>query len=233
MAGNKGEINHGEATLLRITGHLACQQLHMSDPAVPNENLTLGLAALSRGEPGALSKVLPIVYARLKVMAEERMRRERSGHTLQPTALVHEVFLKISEGKTPLQNEAHFFAVAARAMRQVLIDHARGRGREKRGGSRARMVVESSDAQTPTPKHEVDVVDLDDALERLAKHDELAARIVEMRFFAGMEVEAIALVLDVTDRTVRRHWVYAKAWLAREMAGGCGESESEPREGAP
>lgn len=206
----------------------------MTESGTPNESLTLGLAALSRGEPGALSRVLPVVYARLKAMAEERMKHERLGHTLQPTALVHEAFLKISKGGEPLQNEAHFFAVAARAMRQVLIDHARTRGRDKRGGGMARMTIEDADALTPgpsSPSNEVDLIDLDDALERLASHDELAARIVEMRFFAGMEVEVIASVLGVTDRTVRRHWVYAKAWLAREISGRSDGSEAgAPRE---
>lgn len=191
----------------------------MTGPAAPNEALTLGLAALSRGEDGALSRVLPIVYERLKAMAEERMKHERAGHTLQPTALVHEAFLKITDGSTPLKDEAHFFAIAATAMRQILIDHARARGREKRGGSRARFSIQEADACTTGRDNEIDLLDLDDALARLSDHDPLGARIVEMRFFAGMEVESIAGVLGVTDRTVRRHWVYAKAWLSREMRG--------------
>lgn len=190
----------------------------MTDPAIPNEHLTLGLAALARGEQGALSRVLPLVYARLKSMAEDRMKRERSGHTLQPTALVHEAFLKLSGGGVAWQNEEHFFAVAARAMREVLIDHARTHGREKRGGGRTKFSIEDLDAAAPIQGSEIDLLDLDNALARLAAHDELATRIVEMRFFAGMEVEAIARALGIADRTVRRHWVYAKAWLAREMA---------------
>ncbi|CAG0981082.1 hypothetical protein PHYC_01769 [Phycisphaerales bacterium] len=188
----------------------------MSTEPPENDSLTQGLTALSKGEPGALSRVLPRVYARLKAMAEERMRGERGGHTLQPTALVHEAFLKLSGAGVEWQDEAHFFAVAAKAMRQVLIDHARTRGRDKRGGGRAKVSITDSDA--PARRGEVDLLDLDDALARLGAQDELAARIVEMRFFAGMEVEAIARVLGITDRTVRRHWVYAKAWLAREMA---------------
>ena len=205
----------------------------MSEPSLPNESLTLGLAALSRGEPGALSRVLPLVYDQLKAMAQERMRQERSGHTLQPTALVHEVFLKIGEGNPPLQNPEHFFAVAARAMRQVLIDHARSRGRDKRGGGRPRLQIENADESTPGPRNEMDVIDLNDALERLAQHDEIGAKIVEMRFFAGMEMEAIAFVLGVTDRTVRRHWVYAKAWLAREMADKSGDGSTPVSEVEP
>lgn len=185
----------------------------------PNSDLSAGLAALSRGEEGALGRVLPLVYARLKAMARERMKHERREHTLQPTALVHEAFLRLGAEGVVWASEAHFFAVAARAMRQVLIDHARARGRDKRGGGAARVHVEDRDLASETAGGEVDVLDLDDALERLAAHDATAARIVEMRFFAGMEVEAIAAVLGVTDRTVRRHWVYAKAWLARDMAG--------------
>jgi RNA polymerase sigma factor (TIGR02999 family) len=201
------------------TGQAKCQQSRMPGSADPNDALTLGLEAMARGEEGALQRVLPLVYARLKGMAEERMKGERSGHTLQPTALVHEAFLKISAGAVPWNGEAHFFAVAALAMRRVLIDHARGRGRETRGGGRMKMRLEDADAAA-RPERELDLLDLDEALVRLAEHDGLGARIVEMRFFAGMEVEAIAGVLGVTDRTVRRHWVYAKAWLAREMNGG-------------
>jgi len=188
----------------------------MGERGIPTEDLTLGLAALSRGEPGALGRVLPLVYARLKEMAADRMKKERPGHTLDPTALVHEAFLKLRGER--VEDEDHYFAVAARAMRQVLIDHARTRGRRKRAGTRARVRVDEADVPTPGAGSDIDLLDLDEALARLAQHDELAARIVEMRFFAGMEVEAIAGVLGVTDRTVRRHWVYAKAWLAREMA---------------
>lgn len=188
------------------------------DAPTPDLSLTQGLAALSRGEAGALTQVLPLVYARLKSMAEDHMKSERPEHTLQPTALVHEAFLKLGDAHMEWQGEPHFFAVAARAMRQVLIDHARTRGRDKRGGGRALVRIDDVDAPTPTDARDIDLLDLDGALLRLALHDELAARIVEMRFFAGMEVEAIAGVLGITDRTVRRHWVYAKAWLAREMA---------------
>jgi RNA polymerase sigma-70 factor, ECF subfamily len=189
----------------------------MSTDTDPNASLASGLAALSRGEPGALAQVLPLVYARLKSMAEDRMRSERGGHTLQPTALVHEAFLKLSTAGVAWHDEAHFFAVAARAMRQVLIDHARSRGRDKRGGGAARVSLDSADAPAPDAPADVDLLALDAALARLAEQDATAARVVEMRFFAGMEVDAIARVLGISDRTVRRHWVYAKAWLAREM----------------
>lgn len=191
----------------------------MPSPEGPPESLEAGLNALSRGEPGALGRVLPLVYSRLRSMAEERMGRERAGHTLQPTALVHEAFLKLGSARVAWQNEEHFFAVAARAMRQVLIDHARQRGRDKRGGDRLQVSLEDAERVPQRRVEEIDILDLEDALTRLADQDATGASIAEMRFFAGMEIEAIARYLGVTDRTVRRHWVYAKAWLARDMAG--------------
>ncbi len=199
------------------------------NPDSPNQDLAAGLAALSRGEEGALGRVLPLVYSTLRSMARDRMQRERTEHTLQPTALVHEAFLRLGSGEVAYRDEGHFFAVAARAMREVLIDHARTYGREKRGGDRVRVRIGADEVESPEANREIDVIELDDALARLAAHDELGARIVEMRFFAGMEVERIAEVLGVTDRTVRRRWVYAKAWLMREM-GGAPDSRSS---GAP
>lgn len=217
-----------EATRAAPTGQAGGQQSRVPEPDAPSDGLADGLAALSRGEAGAVARVLPLVYARLKVMAADRMKRERHGHTLQPTALVHEAFVKLRESGVAWENEAHFFAVAARAMRQVLIDHARARGRDKRGGDADRFRIEDADIPAPAARGEVDLLDLDAALARLAAHDELAARIVEMRFFAGMEVQIIAEALGISDRTVRRHWVYAKAWLARDMAGESAAEGSGP-----
>lgn len=186
-------------------------------PSSPEHDLSEGLAALSRGDHSALRRVLPLVYATLKSMARERMRRERPEHTLEPTALVHEAFLRLGSGVVAYRDESHFFAVAARAMREVLIDHARTHGRDKRGGGRVRVTLNEQDVEAPAARREIDLITLNDALARFAEHDEIGAGIVEMRFFAGMEVERIAAVLGVTDRTVRRHWVYAKAWLMRAM----------------
>lgn len=190
---------------------------------LPNNDLTKTLEGLVEGRSEGVNQLLPQVYARLHEMAKQQLAREDVGHTLQPTALLHEAYLKLVDQKsTKWQNEAHFLAVAATAMRRILIDHARGREREKRGGSRQRISITNVELAMPASK--VDVLALDEALERLAKADPVAARIVEMRFFAGMEMEWIAQVLGMSDRTARRHWVYAKAWIARELlAAGSGE----------
>lgn len=164
---------------------------------------------------------MPLVYARLHALAETHLANERLGHTLQPTALVNEAYLKLVDQRVARwDNRAQFFAIAARAMRRILLDHARARGRQKRGGGLRRVPLDSIDTPSPAGPMDLDLVALDEAIGRLAAHDAPAARVVEMRFFAGMEVEAIAAVLGVSDRTVRRHWVYAKAWLARELAQG-------------
>lgn len=185
--------------------------------------LTLALADLSAGAPGAAERVMPAVYARLHELAESQLRHQSPGHTLQPTALVNEAYLKLLEGGgvnggVKWESRAHFFAVAATAMRHILIDHARGKNREKRGGSRRRVPLTGLD--TPAPIKELDIGELDDAMNRLAGVDPVGARVTEMRFFGGMEMEDIALVLGMSDRTARRHWVFAKAWLCRELSSG-------------
>lgn len=201
--------------------------------AQPDQDLTAALAAYSAGEPSAVEGLLRLVYGRLHAMAAEELRRESPGHTLQPTALVSEVYLRLSEQRnTGWRSRAHFFAIAAQAMRRVLIDHARARRSDKRGGGRRRVPLTGLDVPTTPDRNgapaPVDLLALDEALGRLSAEHALSARIVEMRFFGGMEVEDIASVLEVTDRTVRRHWVYAKAWLARELARG----EASDAEGA-
>jgi RNA polymerase sigma-70 factor, ECF subfamily len=183
-----------------------------------DQNLTATLQAISEGQGGALKAVLPIIYERLRALAQDQLGREAPGHTLQPTALVHEAYLRlVDQRQTRWQSTAHFFAIAAQAMRRILIDHARARGAGKRGGGRARIPL--ADAEPSAPTTEVDIQALDEALTRLAAEDPLGAQVVEMRFFAGMEMQMIAEVLGVTDRTVRRHWVYAKAILTRELLG--------------
>ena len=187
----------------------------MSDTA-PNSDLTEALRGMLHGQAGGVNELLPLVYQRLHEMARRQLEQEGAGHTLQPTALVHEAYLKlVDQTRTEWQSEAHFLAIASTAMRRILIDHARARASQKRGGDQQRVRI--SDAELATPVREVDVLALNDALDRLGEKDPTAARIVEMRFFAGMQIEAIAVVLGVTDRTVRRHWVYAKAWIAREL----------------
>lgn len=179
-------------------------------------SLRSALDAVANAEPGALDRLMPLLYARLRALAHERFADERPGHTLQPTALVNEIYLRLfGERQQTWRTEDEFFTAAAHAMRRVLIDHARARHAEKRGGGRARVALSALSLEAS--RSEVDILALDDALQHLAAEDPIAARIVELRFFAGLEFTAIARVIDVAERTVRRHWVFAKAWLLREM----------------
>lgn len=180
-----------------------------------DKDLTAALQAYAGGDPGAVDEVLRLVYTRLHQMAEEQLRREEPGHTLQPTALVNEAYLRLADQRTPWRSRAHFYAIAAQAMRRILVDHARARDSLKRGGGARASVIDA--ASLPVPGLSIDLLALDEALDALARVDADSARVVEMRFFAGMEAEAIAEIMGVSERTVRRHWVYAKAWLARAL----------------
>ena len=155
-------------------------------------------------------------YTQLMELARGQFRGQRPDQTLQPTALVHEVYLKMVEGNgAPPRDHDHLLAVAATAMRQVLIDHARGRGAQKRGGGWARMTL----SDISTPSEEWDVLELDEAIHRLASIDERQARIVELRFFGGLTGEQTARVLGVSERTVQLDWQMAKGWLWNELRG--------------
>lgn len=194
---------------------------HHPPPAVDADpSLTLALAELSAGTPGAADRVMPIVYARLHELAESQLRRQSPGHTLQPTALVNEAYIKLlgheHDPGPRWQSRAHFFAVAATAMRHILVDHARARNRAKRTPADPRRTP-LENLESPVPADALDLADLDEALTRLGESDPLGARVTEMRFFAGMEMNDIATVLGVSERTVRRYWVFAKAWLCREL----------------
>lgn len=189
--------------------------------AAPNKDLTAALNAYAAGERQGSEELLRLVYARLRDMAEEQLRSERPGHTLQPTALVNEAYLRLAGHHAEWRGRSHFFAIAAQAMRRVLIDHARARDSGKRGGGRRPLALSGIDPAAP--QSEVDLLALDEALQRLARVDSETARVVEMRFFAGMEIEAIVEVTGISERTIRRHWVYAKAWLARELGLASGE----------
>lgn len=163
--------------------------------------------------PAALSQD---VYAELKRLADHHMRGERPGHTLEPNALVHEVYLKM-HGRVggALQDRTHFLAFASKAMRSVLVDHARARNAQKRGGGYVHVTVSSASAIVEDRSE--DVLRVDDALTELARHDPKLVRIVEMKFYAGMTEAEIAQVLGVTDKTVRNHWSFARAWLRRYL----------------
>ncbi len=165
-------------------------------------------------------ELLPYVYDELRRLARKYLSRERPGHTLQPTALVHEAYIKlVDESKMDWQGRTHFFAVGAKVMRHLLIDHARGKGRAKRGGDRQKVTL--ADGLTPFGHQEFDTEDLlalNEGLDRLAVLDARQARVVELRFFGGLTVPEVALILDVSRRTVEGDWAHARAWLNRELA---------------
>lgn len=166
----------------------------------------------------ASRELFQLLYGELRAMAQKQLAYERAGHTLNATALVHEAFAKLGGAmRGPWKSHAHFCAVAARAMRQILVDHARARRTAKRGGQLARSdsLTLLAAPQSPDP---VDVLLLDEALTRLATQEPVVAQVVEMQFFAGLDQQAIAAALGLTDRTVRRHWTFAKAWLYRELS---------------
>src|SRR5260370_24504686 len=172
----------------------------------------------SGGDAQALEQLVPIVYNELRRLARYHLRRERDGHTLQTTALVHEVYLRLCGQEEPQwENRAHFFAVTARMMRRILVDYARRHGAEKRGGDALRAPL---DAVLTIPLQEQShLVPPDRALDQLAAFDERQCRVVEMRFFAGLRAKEIAAVLHTTEATVRRDWIIAKGWLYRYLEG--------------
>ncbi|HXR45029.1 MAG TPA: ECF-type sigma factor, partial [Pseudolysinimonas sp.] len=157
-------------------------------------------------------------------LAEGAMRAERANHTLQPTALVHEAFLRLAGNQGRFENRAHFLGVAASAMRRVLVDHARGRNAHKRGHGATLVTVNDLDALPQAAAEEVDLVVLDDALSRLAALDARQGQIVELRFFGGLSVEETAALIGVSERTIKREWQMSRAWLRREMSRSAAES---------
>jgi RNA polymerase sigma factor (TIGR02999 family) len=178
---------------------------------------TLCLRALSDGDRAAAERLFPMVYEELRALAGSFMKRESAGHTLQPTAVVHEAYLKlIDQERANWRDRAHFMAVAAQAIRRVLIDHARRRQAAKRGGDRCRLTLD--EAIAPAATREVDFLAIDDALGRLAELHERQARVVELRFFGGLNIEEAAAVLGISRATVTDDWAVARAWLSRELA---------------
>jgi RNA polymerase sigma factor (TIGR02999 family) len=172
------------------------------------------------GQADSLERLLPLVYQELRALAASRLRRERSHHTLQPTALVHEAYLRLIDQQAPFQNRSHFFAIAAQAMRRVVIDYARAEQAAKRGARPARVTLD--DAMALTEGEQVDVLALDQALGRLEAIDPRAARIIELRFFAGLDVDEAGEAIGVSPATIKREWSTAKAWLRRELASAPG-----------
>ena len=174
--------------------------------------ITQVLQAVGRGDQGASEKLLPLVYDELRRHAAVRMAQEAPGQTLQPTALVHEAWLRlVGNGNRTWENRAHFFGAAAEAMRRILIENARRKSRLKRGGDRVRLDIDQLELAETTPDEKVLLID--EALERLQLEDPEKARVVVLKFFGGCTNQEVAETLAVTERTVERHWAYAKAWL--------------------
>jgi RNA polymerase sigma factor (TIGR02999 family) len=176
------------------------------------------LARASNGDSAARAKLFDALYRELRRLAEGVMRAERANHTLQPTALVHEAFLRLAGDDAQFESRAHFLGVAASAMRRVLVDHARGRNAQKRGGGSTLVAVADLDALPGPAPDEVDLVVLDEALSRLAALDSRQGQIVELRFFGGLSVEETAVVVGVSERTIKREWQMSRAWLRREIS---------------
>jgi RNA polymerase sigma factor (TIGR02999 family) len=186
--------------------------MHPSDPEV-----TELLHAWSRGEAAALERLVPLVFDDLRRMARRHLRGERGGHTLEPTALVHEVYLKLMDQRSAdWQNREQFFALASRIMRRVLLDYAKARGTAKRGKDVVKVPLE--EALEVGQGQDVDLIDLGDALDRLGELDPRQRRIVELKFFYGFEHEEIAELLDLSVTTSKRDWKAAKLWLLRELS---------------
>jgi RNA polymerase sigma factor (TIGR02999 family) len=197
-----------------------------------DNEVTLLLSALTRGDDGAASKLIPVVYDELRRLAASYMRRERPDHTLQATALVHEAFLKLVEQRAVnWQSRAHFFGVAAQLMRRILIDHARGHLRQKRGGEHKKVSLD--EAFIFSEQQSAELLAVDESLTRLSKLDARQGRVVELRFFGGLSVEEAAEVLGISPKTVKRDWSIAKAWLYADLkerhgidAGAMGERQN-------
>lgn len=184
--------------------------------------VTQALQRLADGHGSAVEQILPLVYDELRELARGYMRRQQAGHTLQPTALVNEACVRLlGPAVVPPRNRIHFFAVAATAMRQVLANHARAKHAEKRSACGRRLTL--SEAIGPDSSREIDLVDLHDALDELARLDKRQARLVELRFLGGMTTEEAAVESDISPATVGREWRMARAWLSARLCGGQSE----------
>jgi RNA polymerase sigma factor (TIGR02999 family) len=176
------------------------------------------LSAIDQGDPSAAEQLLPLVYDELRKLAAQRLSQEKPGQTLQATGLVHEAYVRLVDGVEPQaawNGRGHFFAAAAEAMRRILIERARGKAREKRGGAWGRVDFEELDVMTAVTPDQL--VALDDALARLAALDPLAGELVKLRYFAGLALEQAAAAVQVSTATAYRHWAYARAWLRDEL----------------
>ena len=188
----------------------------MDEPSVSPHGVTQLLAEWSNGDSAALAELTPLIYEELQRLAHHFMEGQRPDHTLQTTALVNEAYLRLADQTNPnWQSRAHFFAVAARAMRQILVSYARSSRAQKRGGGGAR--IELDEAAILSPEQSKEIVDLHEALERLGTLDARKAQVVELKFFGGLNYDEIAEVLKISPVTVRRDWEFAKLWLYTEL----------------
>ena len=190
----------------------------VSAPAASSAEVTQILLSWRPDDSEATARLMPLVYEELRRLARDYLRRERGDHTLQPTALVHEAYLRlVDDSRVNWQNRAHFFGIAAKLMRRILVDHARARNAEKRGGLVPKVPLD--EARDLPPAATNDLVALDGALQDLARTYPRKSEVVELKFFGGLEAEEIAEVLQVSPKTVLRDWQFAKLWLCRELAG--------------
>lgn len=200
----------------------------MAEPGGPPRDVTQLLVAWRAGDADALPSLVPLVYRELRQIAARYLARERGGHLLQSTALVHEAFLKLcDQSRVDWQNRAHFYGVAAQLMRRILVDQARHNKRQKRGGAGIAVSLTDAAGDVLAPSsdvHPVDALALDRALTRLEAFDPTQARVVELRFFGGLSIEETASVMEVSTGTVKREWAVARAWLYRELEGEGGKN---------
>ncbi len=194
----------------------------MSD-RVPGD-VTQLLMQSRAGDRAALDRLMPMVYDELRLIAARYLRKERPGHTLQSTALVNEAYLRLVDQRGEWQNRAHFFGVAARIIRSLLVDHARARLASKRGGQKLTLRLDESIALPA--QRELHLIAVDDALTSLSRIDEQQSRIVELRFFGGLTIEETSEVLQISPSTVKRDWILAKTWIFRELSATAGRAES-------
>ncbi len=190
----------------------------MGEPvAQPNKNITELLVKWGRGDKAALDELMPLVYEELRKLAASYLRRQAGGHTLQATALVHEAYVRLADRQSAsMEHRAQFFGLAAKVMRDILVDHARRRAAAKHGGQQLRISL--SQAERLGHKPEVDLIALDDALQELSATNPQHSRVVELRFFGGLTNEEAAEVMSLSHATVERYWSFARAWLRRELA---------------
>ena len=179
------------------------------------EPVTQLLIDWSNGDQAALDRLIPVVHSELRRLAQSYLRRERPGHTLQTTALINEAYLRLVDQKVSWENRAHFFGIAARLMRQILVEYARSRNAGKRGGAVVKLAIGGVEERSPAP--DLDIIALDDALNGLARIDLQQSRVVELRFFSGLSIEDTAHVLGISESTVKRDWNTARVWLYREL----------------